>query len=221
MFGHSGFRGIVSAAVLVLSVGFAAAEETGRIIEAKLPDDTALINLAFAPTTGPTSIPIGHMDFCRQSAAECRGTGSAGSIAVLTEGRWRQLVDVNNHFNTTIIPMTDEDQWGVAELWSYPDTGYGDCEDFALAKRRELIRLGWNPATLLMSVVREVGGAGHAVLMVRTDRGDFILDNQTSMIKVWNETDYQFVKRQSQTDPSSWVSIEDGRHVTIVSSTAN
>ncbi len=32
------------------------------------------------------------------------------------------------------------DHWGVIEKWSYPEDGYGDCEDYALLKRRMLMR---------------------------------------------------------------------------------
>jgi predicted transglutaminase-like cysteine proteinase len=102
------------------------------------------------------------------------------------------------------------DFYQVDEFWTYP-AGYGDCEDFALAKRRQLIEAGWEPSTLLMAVVRESNGDGHAVLMVRTDRGDLVLDNKDGMIRVWTETPYQYVKRQSQEHAAVWVDIVDDR----------
>ena len=74
--------------------------------------------------------------------------------------------------------MTDMDHWGVVERWNYPDDGYGDCEDYALLKRRMLIEAGWPREALLMTVVRDKRGDGHAVLTVKTDKGEFILDNQ-------------------------------------------
>jgi predicted transglutaminase-like cysteine proteinase len=116
--------------------------------------------------------------------------------------------------NTEIVPVTDEDHYKVGELWTYPD-GAGDCEDIALAKRQALIEEGWDPSTLLMAVVRERNGAGHAVLMVRTDRGDLILDNQVGTVKLWSETDYQFIKRQSQENAGQWVLIDDSRSVVV------
>jgi predicted transglutaminase-like cysteine proteinase len=107
--------------------------------------------------------------------------------------------------------MTDMDHWGVVERWNYPDDGYGDCEDYALEKRKLLIEAGWPREALLMTVVRDQNGNGHAVLTVKTDRGEFILDNQTSDILLWSDTGYRFVKRQSQSDPNVWVSLGEPR----------
>ena len=177
-----------------------------------------LSNPAFARTIGPTSIPIGHMEFCKRHRVECGPTATAGGIEALDEQRWRELVETNNRFNTEIIPVTDLDFYQVGELWTYPQ-GYGDCEDFVLAKRRMLIDAGWDPSALLISVVRQTNGDGHAVLMVRTDRGDLILDNLDSTIRVWNETPYQFIKRQSQANAGEWVQIDDSRQVVTVAST--
>lgn len=175
-------------------------------------------NAAFAPTLGPTAIPIGHAEFCRSHRNECGPNAQVSDVVSLTEDRWQQLVATNNRYNSQIVPITDQDLYQVGELWTYPD-GYGDCEDFALAKRRALIDDGWSASTLLMAVVRETNGNGHAVLMVRTDRGDLILDNQDNMVRVWSDTPYQFVKRQSQINAGEWVLIEDSRAVTTVAST--
>lgn len=163
-----------------------------------------------------TSIPIGHAQFCATNPGECIINGSFVETETLTEKKWRQLLEVNSEFNTSIIPVTDEELYQVAEFWTYPN-GYGDCEDYVLAKRRALINLGWDPSTLLITVVRQSNGEGHAVLMARTDRGDLVLDNQESLIKVWNETPYEYLKRQSQFDASQWVDIYDSR-ATIVAS---
>ena len=75
--------------------------------------------------------------------------------------------------------MTDMEHWGVSERWNYPDDGYGDCEDYVLLKRRMLMQAGWPRQALLVTVVRDKQGDGHAVLTVKTDKGEFILDNQT------------------------------------------
>ena len=101
--------------------------------------------------------------------------------------------------------MTDLEHWGVVEKWSYPDDGYGDCEDYVLLKRRMLMQAGWPRSALLITVVRDQNGDGHAVLTVRSNKGEFILDNQNEKIVLWSETGYRFVKRQSQSDPNVWV----------------
>ena len=85
---------------------------------------------------------------------------------------------VNNWVNDTIKPMTDMEHWGVVERWYYPDDGYGDCEDYVLLKRRMLMQAGWPREALLITVVRDKKGDGHAVLTVKTDKGEFVLDNQ-------------------------------------------
>jgi predicted transglutaminase-like cysteine proteinase len=179
-----------------------------------------LSNPAFAQVTGPTSIPVGHSEFCKTHSDECGVYTSSVDVIELDEARWTQLVAINNNLNSSIIPMTDQDYYQVAELWTYPNR-FGDCEDIALAKRRELIANGWDASTLLMAVVREANGNGHAVLMVRTDRGDMVLDNQVATIKVWADTPYQFLKRQSQANAGEWVGIDDSRRMTTVVTTAS
>jgi predicted transglutaminase-like cysteine proteinase len=103
----------------------------------------------------------------------------------------------------------------VVEKWSYPDDGYGDCEDYVLLKRHLLIKAGWPRAALLVTVVRDQRGDGHAVLTVRTTKGEFVLDNQVEKVLPWTETGYRFVKRQSQTDPNVWVQLSHPRQATV------
>jgi predicted transglutaminase-like cysteine proteinase len=173
-----------------------------------------LSNPAFAPATGPTSIPVGAAEFCKSHRDECTPNVRIVDAETLTQRSWDQLVAVNDDVNRRIVSETDQDLYNVAEFWSYPD-GRGDCEDFALEKRRQLIQAGWDASTLLMTVVRERNGNGHAVLMVRTDRGDLVLDNLDGRVRVWQDTPYEYIKRQSQTDAGRWVGLADSR-ATIV-----
>ncbi|MHB1110636.1 MAG: transglutaminase-like cysteine peptidase [Devosia sp.] len=178
-----------------------------------------LSNPAFAQVTGPTSIPIGHSEFCGTHGDECGINARIVEVTELSEARWTQLVSINNRMNSSIVPITDQDYYKVAEYWTYPD-GYGDCEDYVLAKRRELIANGWDASTLLMAVARKSDGDGHAVLMVRTDRGDMVLDNLDGAIKVWADTPYQFLKRQSQINAGEWVGIDDSRMMMVAATAA-
>ncbi len=155
--------------------------------------------------------PIGWVEFCAEQPRECDSRPTAARDVVLSAKAWKDLVRVNKWVNETIKPMTDADQWGVVEKWSYPDTGRGDCEDYVLLKRRMLIQAGWPREALLITVVRERNGDGHAVLTVKTDKGEFILDNQNEDILLWSATNYRFVKRQSQEDPNVWVALGDPR----------
>jgi predicted transglutaminase-like cysteine proteinase len=158
-----------------------------------------------------TRAPIGWVEFCAANPAECAAIPSAPRDVVLTAKALKDLASVNRYVNETVKPMTDLEHWGVIEKWSYPDDGYGDCEDYVLLKRRLLIRAGWPREALLITVVRDRKDEGHAVLTVKTDRGEFILDNQAEDVLPWSETGYRFVKRQSQTNPNVWVSIGTGR----------
>jgi predicted transglutaminase-like cysteine proteinase len=163
-------------------------------------------------SVGPTArAPIGWTDFCAQSPRECDGRPLEARDVVLSQKAWKDLVRINKWVNDSIKPMTDMDHWGVIERWSYPDDGYGDCEDYVLLKRRMLMQAGWPRQALLITVVRDLKGEGHAVLTVKTDKGEFILDNQEDQILLWSETSYHFVKRQSQADQNVWVSLGDNR----------
>ena len=158
-----------------------------------------------------TRPPIGWVDFCGRYAPECNTTPTAARDVVLSTKAWTDLVRINKWVNGNIKPMTDMEHWGVVERWDYPDDGRGDCEDYVLLNRRMLMESGWPREALLITVVREQNGNGHAVLTVKTDKGEFILDNQNEHILLWSETSYHFVKRQAQTDPNLWVSLGDPR----------
>ena len=180
-------------------------------LAAGAPSGSAAQDLMFVSIGASTRPPIGWVEFCVDHPIECKVTASAPRDVVLSNQAWTDLVRINKWVNENVKPMTDMDHWGVVEKWSYPDDGYGDCEDYALLKRRMLTEAGWPREALLMTVVRETNGNGHAVLTVKTDKGEFILDNQEEKILLWSETSYRFVKRQSQTDPNRWVSLGDPR----------
>ncbi|HEV2628775.1 MAG TPA: transglutaminase-like cysteine peptidase [Pseudolabrys sp.] len=168
-------------------------------------------NASYASVGDNTRAPIGWVEFCAEYKGECATRPSQPRDIVLTPKAWSDLVKVNNWVNETVKPMTDLDHWGVVERWNYPDDGYGDCEDYVLQKRRMLMKAGWPREALLITVVRDKKGDGHAVLTVKTNRGEFILDNEENRIVAWNKTGYRFVKRQSQSDPNTWVSLGEPR----------
>lgn len=161
--------------------------------------------------------PIGWVEFCAEYKAECQTKPSAARDVVLTPKAWSDMVKVNAWVNEAIQPITDQEHWGVVERWNYPDDGKGDCEDYVLLKRRMLMQAGWPREALLITVVRDKKGDGHAVLTVKTNRGEFILDNQEGEVLAWNKTGYRFVKRQSQSDPNLWVSLGEPRAPATVS----
>jgi predicted transglutaminase-like cysteine proteinase len=174
--------------------------------------------MAYVAVGETTRAPIGWVQFCADLPAECKVEAAAPRDVQLTKAAWKELERVNNYVNEHIKPMTDLEHYGVVEKWAYPDDGYGDCEDYVLLKRRMLMQLGWARQALLITVVRDKRNDGHAVLTVRTDKGEFILDNQEAEILPWTDTGYRFVKRQSQSDPNVWVSLGDSRPTTYVAS---
>ena len=151
--------------------------------------------------------PIGWVQFCAQSPKECVAPARAEAQTVLTLARWNELDRVNRYFNKAIEPVTDQEQYGVAENWTYAVTGKGDCEEYVLEKRRFLIQQGWSPSSLLITVVIDKQNGGHAVLTAVTDRGDFVLDNVTNDILPWSNSGLTFVKRQSSSNPNVWVDL--------------
>ncbi|MBS0532766.1 MAG: transglutaminase-like cysteine peptidase [Proteobacteria bacterium] len=162
---------------------------------------------------GPaTRAPIGWVDFCHEYKTECVTKASAPRDIVMTAKTWDDLVKVNNWVNQSIKPMTDIEHWGVVERWNMGEDGYGDCEDYVLLKRHMLMQAGWPREALLVTVVRDKNDDGHAVLTVKTDRGEFILDNQEAQILPWTQTGYKYVKRQSQSDQNVWVALGEPRN---------
>ena len=137
---------------------------------------------------------------------------------MLDDKAWTALKQVNGWVNHNIKPMTDMDHYGMIQWWRYPDDGAGACHSYALLKRRLLIQAGWPRQALLMTIVHENDGEGHAVLTVETDRGEYILDNLTDNILLWSKTPYSYYKRQSQDDPNVWVWLDDTRKDVVTSS---
>lgn len=162
---------------------------------------------AFMQTGKLTSQPIGHYEFCKREAAECNIVSRDTRALSLNNSNWQLIQTVNLSANERIKPMTDMEIYGVEEYWAYPTT-VGDCEDYVLLKQRELAKAGIPMTDLLITVVRKPDGEGHAVLTVRTDRGDFVLDNLTDEVLRWDETEYTYLKRQASNNTGRWVSIE-------------
>ncbi len=156
---------------------------------------------------GQSMPPIGHIRFCRTFPGDCRPQNEIPDRFALSPDRWNELVAVNSLVNRIVEPTEDQELYGEIERWTYPENR-GDCEDYVLLKRRMLIQRGWPASSLLITVVTDENGAGHAVMTARTSNGDFILDNKNSKILAWNKVPYRFYKRQSYRNPKRWVSLK-------------
>ncbi len=161
----------------------------------------------FMRVYGNAQPPYGFVRFCELNAAECLANALSDARFPATPERLSELDVINRATNQDVEPATDLEIYGVNELWTLPRRR-GDCEDFALLKRQRLISLGWPSSSLLITVVRDEKNEGHAVLTARTTQGDFILDNKIDNVRLWNQTSYHYVMRQSYIDPRVWVSLD-------------
>ena len=170
----------------------------------------SLPSLGTSTDQGPSARPVAAWtEFCDRMPAECTVDLSEPAILTMTPALWRTIATVNRRVNKQIKPVTDMDHWGVVDRWDYPTDGAGDCEDIQLLKRKLLVERRIPRRALRMTVVIDDIGEGHAVLMVRTDRGDFILDNKTNAVLPWQRTGYAFVKREGQSG-RGWISLNNG-----------
>ncbi|MHB2168437.1 transglutaminase-like cysteine peptidase [Alsobacter sp. R-9] len=198
----------------------AGVEPPGRpaIVLANLGDRSTGLPPSSAPMApGGIARPItGWLKFCKIYVDECRVDPAESDTIRLTPAVWALINEVNTSVNTAIRPVTDVDHWNELDRWDLAEDGRGDCEDYQLLKRRKLAMLGLPRRAMVMTVVLDERNEGHAVLTLRTDRGDLILDNKRNDVLAWHKTGYVFVKRESQAD-SSWVNLN---HVSGVGTTA-
>ncbi len=116
----------------------------------------------------------------------------------------------NDEVNRIMRGATDWEVYHVADYWNAPPLVRGvrgDCEDFALEKRRLLIENGIPSAALSIAVVKTRLGEDHAVLIVSTTQGDFVLDNLQYDVRSWRKAGYTWISRQGPGDDLGWVSL--------------
>ena len=182
----------------------------GGLIAAIVSVNEALAASPHMKTSGLSSQPVGHFVYCKTYTNDCKMQTLSPKVPALTEERWNELKQINAFSNTSVKPYTDFQIYNEEEVWAYPNN-YGDCEDYVLMKRKLLMDRGWPASSLLITVVRRPNGEGHAVLTVRTDRADFIMDNLVNEIHPWHRTPYQYLKRQSERHSGRWIDIKDTR----------
>lgn len=134
----------------------------------------------------------------------------AGAVAPMTPGLWSTLHRVNAKVNRTIIEQLDRQTYGADDYWNTPlEDGLkvGDCEDYVLEKERSLIASGLPRNALNIALVNTAWGESHAVLLVATSEGEYVLDNLSPWIVRWHETSYRWVRRQVNGEPFHWVMV--------------
>lgn len=188
--------GIAAALLLGLAAGPGDAAANASLATAESP-------AAVSPTFGKTLPPVGFVGFCGRRPVACAARVGSHGRPRLTARQWELVARVNSFVNNDVTPASDQEVYGEPEHWDYPGRR-GDCEDYALLKQRYLEVLGLPRSALLLTVVLDDHQEGHAVLTLATSEGDFILDNRRDGIRRWSDSDYTFLKRQSQRDPREW-----------------
>jgi predicted transglutaminase-like cysteine proteinase len=178
---------------------------SGAILSAAILS-TALASDAPMREDGYALAPLSFVKFCIDYPGDCPSQ-SGGSQVQLTATRFMQLSEVNRAVNDSIIPKPDTSR---LRYWRLNVTA-GDCNNFAIQKRHDLLALGWPAGALALTVAVTSWGEGHLVVTVRTDQGDLVLDNLRSKIVSWRQTGYRFVMRQSADNPQFWVDLRGGR----------
>ena len=157
----------------------------------------------------PTLAPMAFTQFCLKYPSDCKSGRLLleGDRIELNDMRRSELETINHTVNSSIRPERNEN--GLAgEKWLLSPLR-GDCNDYAVTKRHQLIARGWPARTVLLSEVVTVSGEHHLVTVVRTDSGDLVLDNLTDQIKPWSRTPYRWLRIQTPKNPNYWASISE------------
>ncbi|MDX2289548.1 MAG: transglutaminase-like cysteine peptidase [Hyphomicrobiaceae bacterium] len=178
------------------------------LADTRTSSSPAMRQTAYMRVFGSANPPYGFVRFCDLQPGHCASDRFLEDRFRASPELLSDLDDVNRLVNRTITPQTDQELYGTTEYWTLPTTS-GDCEDYVLLKRQLLIARGWPASALLITVVRDEVGDGHAVLTARTSQGDFVLDNKLPDVRIWYTTPYEFVMRQSYVNPRVWVSLEE------------
>lgn len=152
----------------------------------------------YLTTKGPTAPPLGLQVFCLAQPPHCHDSETYN--VDLDESMSKTLNSVNRKVNRTIESKHDQ-----GDIWSI-NVRSGDCEDYVLTKRAELIKRGVSAGALRIAIAYTKSGQGHAVLVVRTNLGDFVLDNRKQTIVEWHKTDLKWIS-MSGTSLTNWSKI--------------
>jgi predicted transglutaminase-like cysteine proteinase len=151
----------------------------------------------------PALAPFQHVRFCLRYPSDCKSDPTEVSRIELTTEKSELLKRVNRDVNAAIAPMVKNHGPELGDGWTIAPS-MGDCNDYAVTKRHELLQSGLPARALRLSVVKTASGIGHLILVVETTKGELVLDNLTETIRPWNSTDYHWLKIQSASDARFW-----------------
>lgn len=193
----------LGALLLPVSVRVASISVLGICTIAMTPVAHASGN-GFIPSVASSPPPSGAANLCAQYNWACAGKRS---VSMSSQQELKVVEQVNRRVNRSTREVTDQSQYKTTERWALPTARGGDCEDFALLKKRDLIHAGVDPSKLLIATVLDTRRVPHAVLVYRSSNGDLVLDNLTNRIKPWTATRYLFLRMQDPNRPGRWVGV--------------
>jgi predicted transglutaminase-like cysteine proteinase len=195
----------LSAAVM----GIAAAEPSAAFSLASASRSHPSKQLAFISEKAQTVGPFAHVLFCKENPDDCRPAKRSRwgrAPIMLTAKRQAELREINTAVNAAIEPKNDAVVSGFGDRWTLAPQA-GDCEDYAITKRHKLISMGWPARAVRLAVTYTASGEGHMVLVIRSSRGDLVLDNRIDAIRAWNKTGLKWKMMQASLDPRKWVGV--------------
>ncbi|WP_380058192.1 transglutaminase-like cysteine peptidase [Falsihalocynthiibacter sp. SS001] len=168
---------------------------TAGSVAATAPQAHLVHTRNIAPPSGASALCQTYQWACTTNQQRANGSQSEAAI----------VQKINLYINRSVPEVSDRSQYKQTEYWAVPTALGGDCEDFALIKKRELVKRGVDPKRLLLATVLDRQRNGHAVLVYRSETGDYVLDNATNQIRPWQDTGYIFLRMQDPKRPSRWV----------------
>jgi predicted transglutaminase-like cysteine proteinase len=168
------------------------------------PDNDAIAREPIVETS-PALAPFQHVRFCLRYPQDCQANSTKNRP--IKPQMMELLIGVNHRVNRLINPRSKAYDDSPYESWTIAPE-MGDCNDYAVTKRHELLMRGLPSSALRLSVAKTADGVGHLVLVVTTTVGNLVMDNLTDKIMPWQMTDYRWIKVQSTNDPHLWIGIK-------------
>ena len=154
----------------------------------------------------PTLSPFQHVRFCLRYPGDCKSDPTETTTVELTAATLETMQRVNRDVNASIMPVAKSNPVTDGG-WTISPTS-GDCNDYAVTKRHELLQSGFPAKAVRLAVVKTPSGIGHLVLIVATNKGNLVLDNLAETILPWQLTKYHWLKIQSASDARYWFEVK-------------
>jgi predicted transglutaminase-like cysteine proteinase len=176
---------------------------------ARAERDVATAGITLSPSRWSLGGAFGAARSLQTAPVEQGASSAPSEVRVTLDKKTRdELRKVNKRVNGMIRPESDMTLFHQIDVWGAKVGSdgrlYGDCEDYVLIKRRQLIETGLPAEALSIAVARNTRGELHAVLIVATDRGDYVMDNLSYWVRPWSEVPYKWIMRQVNGSAGDW-----------------